>query len=157
MPRTVQSVTRQQPVAVSVRAGSGDDHPRLVEIWRSAVDATHDFLSDEHRDEIQSHLVGDYFPAVALLVADVEGRAVGFAGVAGQSLEMLFVHDDWRGRGVGSALLAAVIEQHDVTGVEVNEQNPDALAFYRSRGFDVRGRSELDGQGWPYPILRLQR
>ncbi|MGY0625916.1 MAG: GNAT family N-acetyltransferase, partial [Paraglaciecola chathamensis] len=41
------------------------------------------------------------------------------------------------------------------TKVDVNEQNPKALGFYQRIGFKVVGRSELDGQGKPYPLLHL--
>lgn len=44
-----------------------DEYPRLVDIWRRAVDATHDFLAEEHRDDMESHLASDYFPQVDLL------------------------------------------------------------------------------------------
>lgn len=37
--------------------------------------------------------------------------------------------------------------------VDVNEQNPDALAFYEGRGFVIKGRSETDGEGRPFSLL----
>ena len=132
------------------------EYPQLVSIWRSAVDATHDFLADKDRDAIQAQLASSYFPQVELLVAESGGFSVGFAGVAGNSLEMLFVDDAYRGTGVGSALLTYVMEQCGVTTVDVNEQNPLAAEFYRRRGFVVVGRSECDDEGRPYPILHLE-
>ena len=41
------------------------------------------------------------------------------------------------------------------TRVDVNEQNEPALGFYRHLGFAVVGRSALDGQGRPYPLLHM--
>lgn len=40
--------------------------------------------------------------------------------------------------------------------VDVNEQNPDALSFYRKRGFSVISRDETDESGRPFPILHLE-
>lgn len=37
----------------------------------------------------------------------------------------------------------------------VNEQNPAVLGFYKHMGFTLTGRSEMDEQGNPYPILTL--
>jgi putative acetyltransferase len=37
--------------------------------------------------------------------------------------------------------------------VDVNEQNPQALGFYRRFGFEVVSRDAVDGLGLPYPIL----
>ncbi len=142
---------------VTIRSLLGpQEYPRLVRVWRSAVDATHDFLAEEHRDEIESRLASDYFPHVDLRIADADGIPVGFAGVADGKLEMLFVEDGQRGRGIGSALLSLVVAECGVTAVDVNEQNPLAAEFYRRRGFTVAGRSAVDDQGRPYPMLHLE-
>jgi putative acetyltransferase len=132
------------------------EYPALVAIWRSAVGATHDFLSAADREEIESRLASEYFPAVRLTVAEVDGEPVGFAGTAEGSLEMLFVHAAHRGGGIGSALLGAVMAEHHVTRVEVNEQNPQAVGFYQHHGFAFAGRTETDEAGRPYPILHLR-
>ncbi|MUL62989.1 GNAT family N-acetyltransferase [Mycobacterium sp. CBMA 234] len=132
-----------------------DDYPRLVEIWRSAIRATHDFLAEPDFWRIESNLASTYFPAVTLTIAERDGQAVGFAGTADGNLEMLFVSDDVRGSGIGSLLLAETIANDDVTKVDVNEQNSGAHGFYLSRGFTQVSRSELDGDGRPYPIIHL--
>ncbi|MCI0157019.1 acetyltransferase [Leifsonia shinshuensis] len=142
--------------AVKIRPTLGPvEYPSLVAIWRRAVDATHDFLDDADRDQIEARLPADYFPAVTLSVAERDGRPVGFSGVHGDSLEMLFVDATERGGGVGSALLAHAVELQGVTRVDVNEQNGPAAAFYERRGFEVVGRSERDDAGRPYPLLHL--
>jgi putative acetyltransferase len=40
--------------------------------------------------------------------------------------------------------------------VDVNEQNEAATRFYEACGFVVTGRSELDEQGRPYPLLHMK-
>lgn len=132
------------------------EHPGLVEIWRSAVRATHDFLEESDFERIEGSLASLYFPAVSLIVAEHDGAPVGFAGVAEGSLEMLFVSSSSHGGGVGTALLTQVIAVHGVTKVDVNEQNTRAQRFYLDRGFVQVGRSELDGDGRPYPLLHLE-
>lgn len=129
--------------------------PELVGIWRSAVRATHDFLEAPDFERIERDLASTYLPAVTLVVAERDGRPMGFAGVLDGSLEMLFVSDAARGQGIGSALLTEVVANHGVTRVDVNEQNEGARGFYLSRGFTQVGRSALDGEGRPYPILHL--
>jgi len=44
----------------------------------------------------------------------------------------------------------------DVLKVDVNEQNDQALGFYKGNGFKVISRSEMDSSGKPYPILHLE-
>jgi putative acetyltransferase len=144
-------------MAVVIRPSLGSaEYPALVAIWRSAVDATHDFLDPADRDGIEAHLQPDYFPAVTLAVAESNGRPVGFAGTLDGGLEMLFVDAAHRGQGIGSALLAHVIAEHGVTRADVNEQNPQAAGFYAHHGFEVAGRSENDEAGRPYPLLHLR-
>jgi len=141
---------------ITIRPAAADDHPALVRIWRSAVEATHDFLAEADRDAIESRLASDYFPAVTLVLAEIEDSPVGFAGALNGNLEMLFVDAAHRGAGIGTLLLEHAIAQLAVTRVDVNEQNPSAAAFYARRGFEVIGRSELDDAGRPYPLLHLR-
>ncbi|OAT53609.1 histone acetyltransferase [Providencia heimbachae ATCC 35613] len=41
-------------------------------------------------------------------------------------------------------------------GIDVNEQNPQAVGFYQHMGFSQYRRSELDGQGNPFPVLHMR-
>jgi putative acetyltransferase len=51
---------------------------------------------------------------------------------------------DWRGGGAGRRLLEHAIGfSGNMAGL--NEQNGQALGFYRRMGFEVVGRSERDG------------
>lgn len=143
--------------ALSIRPSIGAaEYPELVAIWRGAVDATHDFLAEADRDEIEAKLQSDYFPAVTLFVAERDGRPVGFSGVLDGTLEMLFVDATQRDGGIGTALLTHAIREHGATKVDVNEQNVSAAGFYAHRGFEVVGRSETDEAGRPYPLLHLR-
>ncbi|WP_326566727.1 acetyltransferase [Amycolatopsis rhabdoformis] len=144
-------------MTVALRPVSGaEEYPRLVEIWRSSVEATHDFLTPEDVSFFAERVPG-YFPGVDLTVATVDGVAAGFSGTAYGELAMLFVHADHRGAGIGSALLRKAFAEFPVLTVDVNEQNPQALGFYLHHGFVVVGRSELDSEGRPFPLLHLRR
>lgn len=131
------------------------EFPALIPVWESAVRATHSFLS-EHDIAALRVQIPHYFPAVTLRVwRDEHAQIQGFIGVSGDTVEMLFINAESQGKGIGRALLAWAIEQGAIQ-LDVNEQNPQALAFYRHCGFDVVGRSALDGQGRPFPLLHLR-
>ena len=83
-------------------------------------------------------------------------KITGFIGVAECNVEMLFISPDSRNKGVGSLLLKNAIETQSANKVDVNEQNPDAIGFYKHLGFSVIGRSPLDGQGNPFPLIHME-
>ncbi|HEY1021166.1 MAG TPA: GNAT family N-acetyltransferase [Flavisolibacter sp.] len=68
---------------------------------------------------------------------------------------MLFIHPRSQGRGLGKALLQYAVFTLKIKAVDVNEQNDQAVDFYRKFGFTVTSRSETDGLGKPYPLLTL--
>jgi len=45
----------------------------------------------------------------------------------------------------------------EASAVDVNEQNEQAVAFYRRLGLEVEGRSEVDGMGKPFPLLHMRK
>lgn len=134
------------------------DFPRLQEIWESSVLATHDFLKDEDFKEIQQLLIPAYFPQVTLYkaISKEDGEILGFLGTQANRIEMLFIDDQFRGQGAGSALLKFAIQSIQINELDVNEQNESALAFYQHHGFQITARSDVDGSGKPYPTLTLK-
>jgi putative acetyltransferase len=128
----------------------------LMDIWENSVRATHTFLGQRHIEAL-CPLVREALESVVLhLALNVEENSVpvGFAGVAGEMLHMLFVRPEKRRQGVGRLLLRHAVD-NGVTRVDVNAHNPQAFAFYQRMGFVVVGRSALDGQGNPFPLLHL--
>lgn len=95
-------------------------------------------------------------PASIFLIAEVDGRAAGYAklhdgepekGVKGTNpieLVRLYVSRDWLGRGIGEQLMRACIEEAEQAGHEtiwlgVWERNGRAQAFYRKWNFRTVG------------------
>ncbi len=126
----------------------------LARIWERSVRATHSFLNEEDFNKIKAALIPDYFPNVDLYAIADNGVYLGFIGLGSDSVEMLFIDSDRRGQGYGSALIEYA-KQRGATRVDVNEQNPSALDFYKAKGFRIIARDETDDAGRPYPILHL--
>lgn len=96
----------------------------LTAPWEASVRATHTFLMPEGIAEIRG-FVPQAFRAVAhLVVAERWGRVLGFAGVEGERLEMLFLLPEWRGEGLGRALLRFVAETYGVNQGMVERSLP---------------------------------
>lgn len=142
---------------VTIRRSRADDCERVIAIWRDAVDATHDFLSRGDRIAIDE-LVCSFLPNAPLwLAVDGEDRPLAFMLIDEGHLEALFVDPAVRGTGVGAALVRHGLVLHPQMTTDVNEQNGQAMGFYEHMGFERVGRSPIDGQGRPYPLLHLVR
>ncbi len=130
----------------------------LIEVWDSSVRATHLFLSSVEIDNIRPY-VRQALREVPMLIVEEDEQAlpVAFMGIDGQKIEMLFVSNAYRKKGIGKTLLNFGIERFSVNEVTVNEQNPVAIGFYEHMGFHVYKRTNLDEQGNPYPLLYMQR
>lgn len=94
-----------------------------------------------------------------MIIENENNQRVAFMGIEDRKLEMLFIRNSERGKGLGKKLLNYGIENYNVNELVVNEQNPNAKGFYEYMGFKTYKRTELDEQGNPYPILymRLER
>lgn len=139
-----------------MRPSTAQDSARVMEIWRKAVDATHQFLAPADRTAIEEEL-SDFFPKIELmLTVDPPDRPIGFMFLCDGHFEALFVDPDQHGKGVGKALVHSAFSLHLRLTTDVNEQNTRALGFYERLGFERTGRSDVDDQGRPYPIIHLQ-
>ena len=135
-----------------------DDLDRLLEVWEASVRATHDFLSESDIQFFKPMVLPGLLSLEHLLCArELDGTLVGFVGVSNEKMEALFVHPSCRRTGVGRRLARHAVVELGARIVDVNEQNQQAVAFYRRLGFEVEGRSELDGTGKPFPLLHLRK
>jgi L-phenylalanine/L-methionine N-acetyltransferase len=91
-------------------------------------------------------------PADIALVATVDDQIVGVAGLhrlTGRQAHVgqigMGVHDDWTGKGIGTRLLAALIDPADRwlglrrLQLTVFSDNEPAIRLYRRFGFEVEG------------------
>lgn len=131
---------------------------KLLDVWEGSVKATHLFLSGDEINNIKQYVPQALKDVPVLVIAENNsGNPMGFMGVAGKMLEMLFVSNEYRGQGIGKRLLQYGIENYSINELSVNEQNPLAKGFYEYMGFEVYKRTEVDEQGNPYPLLYMQR
>ena len=133
---------------------------QLLEVWEDSVKATHLFLSNEEINHIKEYVPQAILGVSHLVMMENESRGpIAFMGIEDRKLEMLFMKNSERGKGLGKQLLNYGIENYNVNRLAVNEQNPKAKGFYEYMGFKTYKRTEIDEQGNPYPILymRLER
>ncbi len=130
---------------------------QLLEVWEDSVKATHLFLSNEEIKNIKEYVPQAIFGVSHLVIIENEShQPIAFMGIEDTRLEMLFIKNSERGKGLGKQLLNYGIENYNVNELAVNEQNPNAKGFYEYIGFKTYKRTELDEQGNPYPILYMR-
>jgi GNAT superfamily N-acetyltransferase len=134
--------------AVQIRKASEPDVPLLLDFIRKLAEyerKSHEVVSTE--EDLRDALFGER-PVAAALLAYVSDEPVGFAlyfetystfrGCRGIFLEDLFVEPRYRGRGFGSALLAATARLAQERGGWLQwlvlDWNQPAVEFYRRLG-----------------------
>ncbi|MEL6382422.1 MAG: GNAT family N-acetyltransferase [Cyanobacteria bacterium J06626_18] len=145
-------------IAITITPATPEDVPALFQLVMALAD--YEKLSHEVSgtpEDLAQHLFGDRPHAEAIL-AWVEGKPVGFALFfhnfstflmkPGIYLEDLFVMPDYRGYGIGKALLRALSKlavERDCGRLEwmVLDWNEPAIAFYQRMGAELKVEWEL--------------
>ena len=132
------------------------DRVDLLIVWEKSVLATHDFLKPLDFEEIRGFLYSMDFSQFEVYCLWDSKSLIGFIGIDGAKIEMLFLHPDYIGLGLGKRLLQFACSSLNATCVDVNEQNKSAYAFYLNFGFKTFERTEKDDLGKDYPLLRMK-
>jgi GNAT superfamily N-acetyltransferase len=136
-------------LTIDIREATAADAPTILELIRGLAD--YEKLSDHvtaTEEKLRHTLFGEKRGADVLL-AYVEAECVGFAlffpnystflAKPGIFLEDLYVKPEWRGKGIGSALLRRVAAIAVERGCgrfewEVLDWNTPSIGFYKSLG-----------------------
>jgi putative acetyltransferase len=154
---TNQVLFELQDIDFKIVPAGKKDYVEIVDVWEASVRATHDFLTEEDISRLRPLVLNKYLDAVDVnCVKNAAGDIIGFIGILHDRIEMLFIDPDYRGRSVGKFLTRHATDEVGAVKVDVNEQNTQAIGFYEHLGFEIIGRSPLDGQGKPFPLLHLK-
>ncbi len=127
----------------------------LLNVWEKSVRATHLFLTEQDIQNLVPYC-REAIMLVDLFVVNDDERPIAFMGISGDKIEMLFVSPAYFRTGIGASLIRLAIDEYKARFVDVNEQNPNALAFYQKMGFQTFERTETDELGLPFPILKMK-
>jgi putative acetyltransferase len=144
----------ETPLHISIRGGSTDDWEAYHSIWSqpSVIWGTMQIpypSADWNRERVQNRQSPRFWP----LVAEVDGEIVGNLGFHRDEHNRghvghigMMVHHDYQSRGVGSALMEAVIDLAENwlgltrMQLEVYPDNAPAIRLYEKFGFGYEGR-----------------
>ena len=85
------------------------DLKKVMQIWYDCNCEVHDFIPISYWDRSFGY-VSRLIPKSEVYVYEINGLIVGFIGVDEGYIEGLFVHKDYRGLGVGTKLIAYVLQ-----------------------------------------------
>lgn len=103
-----------EPQIQETTAVSAQLEAQLLQVWENSVYATHDFLRDAEIKNIKQYVPQALHNVEHLIVAYVDEMPVGFMGVNGQMLEMLFVDASQCGHGIGKALINDGLKHYQI-------------------------------------------
>ncbi len=149
-------IQRKEIENCKIEKADVNDYLDIMAVWESSVKETHNFLKSEDF-EFYKRIIPDFLPNVDLFVLRSKNIILAFMGISAENLEMLFVSEESRGQGYGKHLLEYAINNFGIKNVDVNEQNKQAIEFYKKFGFKMVSRSEKDAMNKDYPILHLSR
>ena len=143
--------------SLAIHPAREEDYDEITRVWEESVRATHSFVSPEDIERLRPLVREELLPkADVVYTRDDEGRISAFAGVVGDKIEMIFASPRYFDKGLGKLLFWHAVCEMGGTRLDVNEGNEKAVNFYMRQGCKVVGRSPVDGQGNPYPILHLE-
>jgi len=144
----------------TIRLACGDDLREINSIYNEAVLNTTATFDLEIR-ELQSarawyHAHG---PAYPIFVAEENAQVIGWSSLSPfaprpayrfTAEDSIYIHQDFRGRGAGGALLRALLEAADALGykaiiAKIAEHNEVSLALHHRAGFIMAGTLQSVG------------
>jgi putative acetyltransferase len=140
------------PPGPLIRPVRAEDVEAVHELRRQPTVVEYTLALPSERIEDNRRYLEGLGPDDHVLVAEVDGRVVGMAGLHVKRGKLrhsgeigMMVHDAYQGRGIGRRLLQALLDLADIhlglvrVELEVFSDNPRAVKLYESLGFEHEG------------------
>jgi putative acetyltransferase len=143
-----------------------DDAPVLLALFRDTIRRinSRDYDLDQIRawasDDIDLDIWAGRFTGRFVRVAEIDGRPIGFAELEPNGhIDRLYVSADHQRRGIGRALLAALVAEARRLGVArlFTEASITARPFFESQGFVVLAPQVVTCRGAEFVNYRMER
>lgn len=138
-----------------IRAYEAADMEKLSAIWFEASRQAHAFIGEASLRGQRELIETVYLPKAETWVAIRDGEPVGFVSLLEDFIGGLFVSPRCQGGGIGRRLVRHAAQLKGSLRLEVYTANEQALAFYRSLGFEELSRRPSDDQGLPFENVQM--
>lgn len=149
-----------------LRQYQSGDLEEILSLYRQTVrsvnarDYTPQQISAWAPDQLDAERWSMRLSASRTVVAEESGAIVGFGNVEhGGHLDCLYVHRDHQGRGVASALLAALEDEARGIGLLalLTEASITARPFFERRGFLLVREQQVEFNGQRFTNFRMEK
>ncbi|MGP4089684.1 GNAT family N-acetyltransferase [Streptomyces sp. KR55] len=141
--------------AVLRRAEAADARP-AADVWlRSFAAALPTVIRPRTDDEVRTYFREVVVPLRETWVAESADGVVGVMVLSGAELSQLYLHPDWRGRGIGDRFVA-LAKERSPQGLTLwtFQVNSPAHRFYERHGFVAVERTNGSGNEEQEPDVR---
>lgn len=114
-----------------------NDIERVVELWYEASIVAHDFIPAGYWEKHKEAMATVYLPNSETYLSIEDEKITGFIAMAENFLAAIFVDNNIQGKGIGKKLLNYIKDQRTTIQLNVYKKNSNALAFYKSQGFEI--------------------
>ena len=126
-----------------LRPATEADQPAIVDICKGSITKTYGVFMDPERMRpwLEGREVEEYVARMwsRMTLAVEDERVLGVVALDGAIIDLLWVRDDLRGQGVGSALMdraeCMLAATHKMAELECFAPNHGSIAFYEARGY----------------------
>jgi len=145
---------------ILLRDANSDDMPSMLEIFNEAVlNSTATFEHNPQTLEQRMKWFSNHSGRFPIVVAEVQGRVVGYcslssfrgsSGYASTAESSVYVHRDFRERGIGSTLMHEILHRARQLGYHaivacIGGENDRSIKLHEKLGFKFSGRLEQVG------------
>lgn len=129
---------RDKKFAATLRMATEADVPEIAHIARVARKHNLPYLPNLHTpEEDLGYFKEKVFAEDQIVVADAEGKVVGFCAFKEDWIDHLYILPEYQSQGIGKTLLNEVKEAFPKLQLWVFQRNTDARVFYEKNGFTL--------------------
>ena len=137
-----------------VRPAKTSDSSAIAKILSDWIDET-PWMPRIHTREEDQQFGGLLIEKTKVKVVEHQKRIDGFIALQEQTIQALYVHEEFRVIGVGSALLNSLKNENSKLDLWTFQQNTQAREFYAKHGFSEKECTDGAGNDEKLPDVRL--
>lgn len=108
----------------------------ILDVYDKSISDLNNEISKDSLEQIKNN-TKEMIKSVEnlIIVKNEEENIIGFMGCENENLEMLYLHPDYKNKGLGKELINIAINNHNVNKTQVTKINTNGIDFLSHMGF----------------------